>query len=250
MDFVPEGPWQTVDLSKCADVIKTVSPDFCGLNEVFLYEEDYLKTQKWDTAADQTAFLADYCGLPYHYFGKAIAFSNRGEYGNALISRHPLLEAETIPIPDPELKDEPGYYETRGIVKAKLDVAGGITVLQVHVGLRIAEHQNAVVTLCRLIDETQGPIILMGDFNMSPSDFLLDRIRDRLQEIRPSKPGYHHTFPSWTGDANIPDKYKKHPCCKIDYIFASEHFKQLDCQVHEVRVSDHMPLLATLELME
>ena len=132
----------------------------------------------------------------------------------------------------------------------KLDVAGGITLLQVHIGLNVAEIQNAIATLCRVIDETEGPVILMGDFNMRPSNLLLDQLHARLQEIRPQEPGYHHTFPSWTQDADIPEARKNYPKCKLDYIFVSAHFKQLDCRVHKVRVSDHMPLLATLELCE
>lgn len=247
-DFTPNGSTRVVDLSKCADVIRDIHPDFCGINEINIYKQEYLEAYlPTGTPADQTAFLAEYTGLPHFYFGRAIQF-DRSDYGNAVISRHPILDAEVIPIPDPEIKDDFGYYETRGILKAKLDIAGGITVLQVHVGLNVAESQNAVVTLCRIIDETEGPIILMGDFNMRPDNFLLDRIRQRLQDIRPSEPGYHHTFPSWPSDAKVPEQIRNYRCCKIDYIFASQHFRQLDCRVHQVRVSDHMPLLATLEL--
>ncbi len=247
-DFTPNGSTRVVDLSKCGDVIRGISPDFCGINEINIYNNEYLEKHiPTGTAADQTGFLAEYTGLTHAYFGKAFQFP-RSDYGNALISKYPILEAEVIPIPDPEIKDDFGYYETRGILKAKLDIAGGITVLQVHVGLNVSESQNAVVTLCRIIDETEGSIILMGDFNMRPDNFLLDLIRERLQEIRPLEPGYHHTFPSWTHDAQIPDQSRKYRYCKIDYIFASHHFRQLDCKVHRVRVSDHMPLLATLEL--
>ena len=248
-DISPYGGNKVVDLSKCGDVIKEIAPDFCGLNEINMYEQSFLdKHIPKGTEPDQTAFLAQYTGLNHGYFGKAIHFANRGDYGNAVISKYPILESEVIGIPDPEIKDETRYYETRGIAKVKLDIAGGITVLQVHVGLAIAESQNAIVELCKVIDETEGPIILMGDFNMCPSNFLLDRIKERLQEIRPVEEGYHHTFPSWNHDDNLPEQMKNHPYCKIDYIFASHHFKQLDCKVQQVRVSDHMPLLATLEL--
>lgn len=248
-DFDPHGGSRVVDLSKCADVIKEIAPDFCGINEINCYEAGYLSEKaRKGTPDDQTAFLAEYTGLTHGYFGKAIEFANRGAYGNAVISKHPILESEVISIPDPEIKDENGYYETRGIAKVKLDIAGGITVLQVHVGLTVAESQNAIMELCRVIDETDGPIILMGDFNMRPNNFLFDRIRERLQEIVPVEAGYPHTFPSWTHEANIAPQLRDYPYCKIDYIFASHHFKKLDCRVHKVRVSDHMPLIAQLEI--
>ena len=249
-DFTPNGSTRIVDLSKCADVIREIGPDFCGINEINIYNNEYLeKNLPGGSPADQTGFLAEYTGLTHAYFGKATQFT-RSDYGNALISKYPILDAEVVLIPDPEIKDEFGYYETRGILKAKLDIAGGITVLQVHVGLNVSESQNAVTTLCNIIDRAEGPIILMGDFNMRPNNFLLDRIRDRLQDIRPLEPGYHHTFPSWPSDAQIPEQIRNYRRCKIDYIFASHHFRQLDCKVHRVRVSDHMPLLAALDLKD
>ena len=169
-----------VDLKRCGEVIKEISPDFCGMNEVNLYEEDYIKTLDGTTACDQTKFLAEYTGLENYYFGQAIYFDNRGPYGNSVISKAKVLSSEVIAIPDPEIKDETGYYETRGITKVKLDIAGGITVLQVHVGLNISEYQNAVDTLCKTIDETEGPIVLMGDFNMRPNNYLLDKLASIL----------------------------------------------------------------------
>lgn len=237
------------DLEQCAKVIKDISPEFCGINEINRYEQSYVdETLKGGTACDQPKYLAEYTGLSNHFFGKAIGFENRGDYGNAVISKAPILSAEVVAIPDPEIKDETRYYETRSISKVKLDIAGGITVLQVHVGLAIAESQNAIVTLCDIIDNTEGPIILMGDFNMCPSNFLLDRIRERLNEITPDGEGYIHSFPSWTHEANLPNNLKNHPYCKIDYIFASKHFKKVSCEIPDIRVSDHKPMIATLEI--
>ena len=172
----PEG--LKIDLSQCAGVIREVGPDICGINEINRFEPGY--TQRAGarfSPDDQTGYLAEASGLGNGYFGKAIHFENRGDYGNSVLSRFPILEADVIPIPDPEVYDEEKYYETRAITRVKLDVPGGLTVLQVHVGLAIAESQNAVVTLCKVLDETEGPVILMGDFNMCPNNFLLDRLR-------------------------------------------------------------------------
>lgn len=247
-DITPEGS-APVDLSQCTEVIRRVSPDVCGLNEINHYEQGYLQRRGLTkTAADQPRFLAEQTGLSHHFFGQAIRWESRGAYGNAVISKYPIMEARSVPIPDPEFYDEPDkYYETRAITKAKLDIAGGITVMQIHVGLAVSEAQNAVVTLCREIDETEGPIIVMGDFNMCPNNFLLDRIRQRLTEVTPKGEGYVHSFPSWTHEANIPQDLKNCPYCKLDYIFVSRHFTALDCEVLKERASDHMPMIATLD---
>lgn len=247
-DITPVGG-SVVDLSKHAQVIRDAAPDLCGLNEINSYFPAYLaEHQVTGTHADQTGYLAETSGLPHHFFGKAIQFGSRGDYGNAVISKYPVLEAEAVPIPNPDVFDENRYYETRGIAKVKLDIAGGVTVLQVHVGLAVAESQNAVVKLCELIDSTEGPLILMGDFNMCPGNFLLDRIRQRMTEVLPEGEGYVHTFPSWTHDAKLPGDLSAHPYCKLDYIFVSHHFKPVSCRVEQVRVSDHMPMTAVVEL--
>ena len=246
--ITPEGGAET-RLDACAEVIREVSPDFCGLNEINHYLPGFVeRVGHFQNVADQTGYLANFTGLNHHFFGQALYIQNRGSYGNAVISKHPLLEAEAISVPDPKIFDENAYYESRGITRAKLDIAGGITVLQIHVGLATAEKQNAVVELCRILDETKGPVILMGDFNMCPDNFLLDRLRGRLTEVLPEGEGYVHTFPSWTHEDALPESMRNHPYCKLDYIFVSDHFKPLSCRVLKTRASDHMPMVAELEI--
>lgn len=240
-----------VDLSKSAGVIRELAPDICGINEINRFVPGYLEEKGiTGTAADQPRELARMVGMDYVCFGKAIYLQGSQDYGNAVLSRIPITRWDVIPIPDPVYRDENRYYETRSITRAELDVPGGVTVLQVHVGLAVSESQNAVVTLCRILDETPGPLILMGDFNMCPDNFLLDRLRARLTEVIPEGEGYVHSFPSWTHEADIKPELKYHPYCKLDYIFVSRHFRALDCRVVPARVSDHMPMIARLELVD
>ena len=247
-DITHEGG-SVVDLDACMAVIREHGPDLCGLNEINHYHPDFLSRMRYkNTAADQTAYLAANTGLRYGFFGKAIHFDGRGDYGNAVISKHPILESAAIGVPDPAVFDEDAYYETRGVTRVKVDIAGGITVLQIHVGLANAEKRNAVETLCRLIDVNEGPLILMGDFNMYPDHPLLEQLRSRLTEITPEGEDLVRTFPSWSHDARIPEKIRDHPYCKLDYIFVSDHFKNLGCRVLQTRASDHMPMVAELEI--
>jgi len=128
------------DLTKCASIIKNISPDICGINETNHYMSNSQPIK------NQPEFLAEYTGLRNCVFGKAITLKQSGgrDYGNAVITKYPIITAEVISIPDPEIKDENKYYETRSITKTKIDLAGGITVLQTHMGLAISEAKNAV----------------------------------------------------------------------------------------------------------
>ncbi len=235
-----------IDIKECAKVIKDVDPIFCGLNEINIYNEG--------DEADQPKAIANFAGFDHHYFSQANQFKFPGtgrKYGNAVVSKCPIISAETIMISDPERKDEYVYYETRAIGKVKLDIAGGITVIQTHIGLAVSEKQSAVDTLCKVIDETDGPIVLMGDFNIRPTDFLHRPIRERLFDTADIRDDYFKTYPScvtkmgMTSDGSYTGLY---PDCKIDYIYVSKHFKTLSLNTIDTKASDHLPLIAEVEI--
>ena len=91
------------------------------------------------------------------------------------------------------------------------------------------------------LDEIDGPIILMGDFNMRPSNILIDMLRERLFDTALIRDEYFKTFPSY--------KLNYTPA-KLDYIFVSKHFKVLDLQIPQTSVSDHLPYYVDLEIGE
>lgn len=219
-----------IDIDLFVDTIKSVNPDICGLNEI--RGEGPLEGY-----TDQTNALGD--GLGYNrYFAKAIDVDGTSPYGNAFVARYPIKSAETVPVPDPVFKYEIGKYESRCVLKAVVDANGtDILVLVCHMGLALSERKNAVKTICRIIDETDMPLILMGDFNALPDANelrpLFERLNDTdsLAEIKGK-----FTFPS----------YK--PNIKIDYIF----YKNLRCtgvETIEKVVSDHYPIVAEFEII-
>ncbi len=214
-----------IDLDLFVRSIKKYGADVCGLNEV--RGEGPL-----DGYTDQTNALGD--GLGFNrYFGQAIKVDGTSPYGNAIVSRFAFKSAETILIPDPDYKDDESPFETRCVVKTITDVDGkDICFLVCHMGLVESERKNAVETLCRIIDATQTPIVLMGDFNAEPHDPILTPLFDRLNDTdaKASIP-QAKTFPS------------DNPNIKIDYIL----YKDLECvgatTVTEV-ISDHLPIVA------
>ena len=114
-----------IDFQAMADAIKSINPDIVGLNEM----RDSGPDAEYDK---QTSILSELTGIKHHYFAKAIDFNGVNPYGNALLSKLPVLSSETIPVPDPEPKTGTKYYETRCLLKAKLE--GERTVLVIHFG--------------------------------------------------------------------------------------------------------------------
>lgn len=213
-----------INFEALAKAIVDLGADVVGLNEVrgAGIDPDY-------TA--QTETLARLAGFPHFFFAKAID-TRGGPYGNAILSKLPILAAEAIPIPDPSPRAYTGYYETRCVLKATL--AGGLTVLVTHFGLNPDEQENAVRTaLSQLSGEKD---ILMGDFNLTPESPLLAPIRAKMRDTAECFAGERFSFPS---DA---------PTRKIDYIFASPDLSVTAADIPPVVVSDHRPHIAEISL--
>ncbi len=215
-----------IDYDIMVDTIKKCGADIIGLQEM----RD--ESERADYEA-QAKIMAEKLGF-YYYFAEAIRFGGLNPYGNALISRFPILRAETIIIPDPEVKKYDGYYETRCLLKAEIEVGGGLNVLVSHFGLNPDEHENAVNTVvANLADKN---CVLMGDFNMEPDNVILKPIREKMYDTAEKFNSELLSFPS-----DIPDR-------KIDYVFTSGDVKVLDADIPAIVSSDHRPHLATIEV--
>lgn len=216
---------QEVDYEIMAKAISDCGADIVGLNEMF-------DEGMGAAFGAQTKKLSSLTELKNHFFAKAIS-DGWGPYGNGLLSRYKIEHAERIFIPDPMPRECPnGYYETRCVLKAKLE--GGITVLVTHFGLNPDEQRNAVQTVLGHI--TDEKCILMGDFNVTPDDKVLLPIRERMIDTSEGFCANKLSFPS--------DK----PTIKIDYIFVSRDIEVISADIPEIVASDHRPHIAEINL--
>ena len=217
-----------IDYEIIADTIKRCSPDVVVLNEMRSVGEE-------EGYVDQTKIIAELVGMPYFYFAKAIdVYEVASPYGNAVISKIPFDSVETVHIPDPPAEGRIGtrWYEHRCFLKARLD--GGITVLGVHVGLNPEEKELAIKTLCEHIEGEK--CLLLGDFNMRPTDEKLDPIRARMNDAAELFTEELLSCPS------------DEPKGKIDYIFATPDVKFIYADIPAIVASDHRPHLATVRI--
>lgn len=213
-----------IDYDAFAKTIKETGADIIGLNEVrgAGASEGY---------HPQLEIMAEKLGM-YGYFAEAVRFNGVNPYGNAVLSKYPVLSSQTVLIPDPAVKKYDGYYETRCLLKVRIDVAGGLDVFVTHFGLNPDEHENAAKTICSNIG---GKCILMGDFNVTPDSCYLDGIRKVLNDTANENEGMF-SFPS-----DKPDK-------KIDYIFTGDGIEIISAGILPDVVSDHRPYYAELEV--
>jgi endonuclease/exonuclease/phosphatase family metal-dependent hydrolase len=209
---------RVIDIDLMADAIRKCAPDIVGLNEVY---------GKSENGKNQAEAIAEKLGYHY-YFGQAITYQGI-PYGNAILSKRPFSKAETIMIPDPEIRDNP-HFETRCIIRAEF-TDPSLTVLVSHFGLMKSEQENAIAVAVKLIRERNTPLVLMGDFNMVPDDITLAPIRLLLTDTLP-KP--------------IPSYPSIDPVKKIDYLFVSPEMTIIDAGIGEIIASDHRPHTAVV----
>lgn len=217
-----------IDFDLMADTIRNCGADIVGLQEMF----DLGETEEFTT---QTKVLAEKLGF-YHYFAQATKLEGgQYPYGNGIISRYPILAAETVIIPDPVVRTGTRYYETRCLLKAKIDVGEGLNVLVTHFGLNPDEQENAVNTVMANLPGEK--CVLMGDFNVRPENERISSIRQRLYDTAELFDEPKLSFPS------------DNPRGKIDYIFTSKDLQVLSADIPAIVSSDHRPHIATIELV-
>ncbi len=208
--FFPEGK---IRFQPFCDEILSMDADLIGLNEV--RGRGLIKGY-----SDQTGKLSSLTSF-YSYFGEAIKVGGVAPYGNAILSRFPVISAETIKIPDPENKTGSEMYESRCIIKAVIDAGEKYNVLVTHMGLNRDERENAVALLMK--NACDEKCIIMGDFNCTPDSSELKPLFERFNctDI------IDYTFPSDS------------PVKKIDYIFLSKDIEITDKGTSPNVISDH-----------
>lgn len=218
-------PEHIIDLPAMAEAIRGENPDIVVLNEVCGLGDGSVRYR----TAQAEAIAA--C-LGYHcFFGRSIMEQGKNPYGNAVLSRYPIVEAAVIPIPDAK----PGI-ESRTITRCVIDIEGTpFVVFGSHFGLCAEEHRAAVATVLQVTAAETLPFAFMGDLNMTPDDPNLAPLFEALAS-KDTTPDGAFSFPSHDPD------------CRIDYIFTSPCMKIRETVVVPVVVSDHRPVTAVVEV--
>jgi endonuclease/exonuclease/phosphatase family metal-dependent hydrolase len=225
----------TLNLNRIAEVIQESKADVIGLNEVdrsFSRRSDYM---------DQIRWLSDKLNM-YDAFGPAVTLRSKnrafpGEYGNALLSRFPVVFQKNH-----RFHSYKGIFEGRALLETEVQMEEKLLKIFVtHLSLNPWKQNEQVEFMLKKLEETRLPVILLGDYNMRPGTRQWKKITSTLTDVCHflySAPC--NTFPS------------TRPRIQLDYIFVSKHFLIRSVQFipkHRF-ASDHIPIKATLKLQE
>jgi endonuclease/exonuclease/phosphatase family metal-dependent hydrolase len=216
--------------------LRLLKPDLVFLQEVQgLNERHALRYASWP-GQGQHEFLAG--DELQHVYGRNRVHQH-GHYGNALLSRHPILSHENADISDHR-------FERRGMLHSVVKVPGwkrNLHCLCVHLSLHERGRRrqlDAIGERLEALVEREQPVIVAGDFNdwrVRASTILENSLG--MTEVSVAARGRHsRTFPSML------------PLLQLDRIYV-RGFKVANVKVHRGRpwslLSDHLALSAELE---
>ncbi|WP_223584553.1 endonuclease/exonuclease/phosphatase family protein [Sphingobacterium sp. GVS05A] len=218
----PSEKESVVNLDTIAQIIKNSNADLVGLQEI---DVNLGRSHN----EDQAKRLAELTGMHY-IFSKGIDLE-KGEYGTAILSKHPIERAEKHFLPSPVESER----RSLSIVEVRINNRK-ILFANTHLDLKDKNKIAQAKFITSRFKNEKLPTILVGDLNSEPTDPAIVEL-GKIFTKTTSQNGL--TFPQ--------DK----PNTEIDYIMVntSSHPKFFNHRVLEEKyASDHRPLYVEIEI--
>jgi endonuclease/exonuclease/phosphatase family metal-dependent hydrolase len=224
------GPVRRLEIHNLAHAVEQFDADIVCLQEVRSHHRKFERYFTRWPELDQAGYLSP---EGYEAVYRTNAVTRHGEHGNALLSRWPVLGVGHADVSDHR-------FEQRGLLHAQVLVDGtDVHVVVVHLGLIHASRERQVQRLGQFIARevpSSAPLIVAGDFN----DW-------SAQLIKPMAALDLRTFEG----IRLPTYPARLPLLHLDRVFV-RGLRPVSAHVpHGAawrRMSDHLPLIADLEL--
>lgn len=218
------------NLGRIARVLRHERPDVVALQEAD-------GPSAWSGNLDHVSILARDGGMGRFFRGDHNPFG-LGAYelssGTALISRLPIVKPESRPF-------AANWRDTKGFVTGtvRLPESGReVDVVSVHLDfLNPAERREQIRALAAALGERSRPLLVLGDLNCEAEAGEVFRLFEEHLGVRPYRPELEEpTFPS------------TRPLRRLDWILASEELEFVGYRTLDVRLSDHLGVVAEVRL--
>lgn len=225
-----------------AQLVKEERPDFLCLQEAASaqdYTGIFFSVEEMQEAFD-LPFLAFAPGLTFNFMRK------KASLGNAILSRIPITESKTVYTNLDHNEDfdfSQHDYNIRNLLHCAVKTKGGVVHLLTHHGHHVPVHKDGTPDTMRQMQQIRdyiaglnGPVVLTGDFNLSPDSESLHVINKTMRNLSTEhKLKTTRTFLT-----------EKQEVC--DYIFVNDHVQAAQFQMSEKVVSDHAALILEFEI--
>lgn len=223
-----EGMDELYSAIRIARTLEQYEPDLIALQEV------EMGTNR--TEGDlQVKIIANHLGM-FYVFGKTIDYLG-GEYGNAILSKYPIISTQNTDI-------SPGITsERRGLLRATIDI--GFRTLKFYstqFGIMDEEQAYHSKRLGKIFKKSinKEPIILCGDLNAKPYSVQLTPLMNQFIDIGTRFRSNTNTYPT-----SLMTR-------RIDYILINKYvepfYYAVPVDTLSVVASDHLPVVAKVRI--
>ena len=220
-------------------IIATYEPDIVLLQEV---DDGVPRSRRMDLARE----LATSAEYPHVAVGHNVTL-RKGRYGNATLSRHPILLERNIDLTIGSSKRR-GCQHTAIVLDGAAGRTHHLEVFNLHLGLSARQREQQVVLLAQSRELTSLPTdaacLVAGDFNDWRSQLVPHftgplRFRSATESTRRGEKTFL-TYPSF---------FPRGPLDRIYYRGPLELLAAKRCRLRISRIaSDHLPIIADFEI--
>jgi endonuclease/exonuclease/phosphatase family metal-dependent hydrolase len=226
------GEDNELDLQRIADEIRSSGANVAGLQEVDRHwsaRSDFVDQAQW-LARELNMHVVYGANLDRDPLSPG---QPRRQYGTAILSDYPILSSRNTLLPRPQ------GGEQRGLLEAVVNVRGvRVRIANTHLQHNSAVERTAQVErIMELLAGSREPVVLLGDLNARPDG----------PEIAPLYTRYDDAWDE--GGAGDGFTFSAaDPRARIDYVFVSPLIAVESATVLDTLASDHLPVVAELEL--
>lgn len=226
------------NLKKIAELIQLHQPDIVALQEID-------QNSRWAGNFDQLDFLREHTGYPFSVFGintRRDGLLNLA-YGNALLSRHPIVSSDTITFGQRSLGE-------KGFIFAEVDVHGLLLpIVNLHLHYRSRTHRFRQLDLLlaflrekRRAHGGQWPVlpIVCGDFN-TPGGSSADVTAALHRHLNDLADYTRHPLDGRSFPSPLPTRL-------LDFVFLPPRAESPRSEIIRAFLSDHRPVLVEFTL--
>jgi len=234
-------------LDQIAALLKANTADVVVLNEI-----DF--NAAWSYSRNQAKFLAEKAGYPYVVEQRNLDFRIlfwKLSFGNAILSKHPIVEAEVV--------DFPGFSTVETILAGKkkgiqctIDLNGKrIKIIGAHLSHRSEDLRvQSAKILNNITKSSPNPVILAGDLNSTPTGFPHSGKAKNGQNAVDilTNSGLYSRFTADAPKGSDLTFRSDKPKSVIDWILIPVDAEFSSYQVKQSLLSDHLPVVSDVLL--
>ncbi len=233
------------------DFLKKEDADILTLQEVLHTEKPHQPESFY-----QYQKIFQELGLQYGAFGALyhlLLDEGEVEFGNAIFSKYPITSMKTIyfqktyqDISWTKIKATGGNFSQApmGMVSARITLPEKkLDTYSIHGvwGFDGEDSEARLAMADTILSEIEGKedIIIGGDMNLLPTTKAVAKLEEHLTSV------FGNSLPT---TFNLSYKDEQYATSPVDMMFVSKHIAVRSCEMPQVSVSDHMPLIATYTL--